>query len=49
MVVGIQLVMTGLLAEVISRVYFRTHDIRIYTVEETWFHDETEAEASDKG
>ncbi len=33
MIVGLQLVLTGLLAEVISRIYFATHRIRIYTVE----------------
>lgn len=34
MIVGLQLVLTGLLAEVISRIYFATHRIRIYTVRE---------------
>ncbi len=38
MVVGIQLIMTGLLAEVISRVYYTTHRIKIYTTEELLFH-----------
>lgn len=38
MVVGIQLIMTGLLAEVISRVYFATHRIKIYNAEELLFH-----------
>ena len=38
MVVGIQLVLTGLLAEVISRTYFATHKIRIYNAEELMFH-----------
>ncbi|MBM3311643.1 MAG: glycosyltransferase family 2 protein [Candidatus Aminicenantes bacterium] len=33
MIVGLQLVLTGLLAEVISRIYFATHRIRIYHVE----------------
>jgi glycosyltransferase involved in cell wall biosynthesis len=33
MIVGMQLVLTGLLAEVISRIYFTTHRIKIYTVE----------------
>jgi len=33
MIVGLQLVLTGLLAEVISRIYFTTHRIKIYTVE----------------
>ncbi len=38
MVVGIQLVLTGLLAEVISRTYFATHKIKIYNAEEFLFH-----------
>lgn len=38
MVVGIQLVMTGLLAEVLSRVYFASHRIKIYNAEELLFH-----------
>ena len=33
MIVGLQLILTGLLAEVISRIYFTTHRIKIYTVE----------------
>jgi hypothetical protein len=33
MIIGLQLVLTGLLAEVISRIYFTTHRIKIYTVE----------------
>jgi glycosyltransferase involved in cell wall biosynthesis len=32
MILGVFFVMTGLLAEVISRIYFQTHDIRIYSV-----------------
>ena len=38
MIVGLQLIMTGLLAEVISRVYFATHRIKIYTAEKLLFH-----------
>lgn len=38
MVVGIQLIMTGLLAEVISRVYYATHRIKIYTTDGLLFH-----------
>jgi glycosyltransferase involved in cell wall biosynthesis len=38
MVVGLQLVLTGLLAEVISRVYFASHKIKIYNAEELMFH-----------
>jgi len=33
-VLGVQFVMTGLLAEIMSRVYFKTHDIKIYSVRE---------------
>ncbi len=38
MVVGLQLIMTGLLAEVISRVYFASHNIKIYNAAELLFH-----------
>ncbi|MCP2520250.1 glycosyltransferase family 2 protein [Candidatus Aminicenantes bacterium AC-708-M15] len=38
MILGIQFIMTGLLAEIISRVYFATHKTKIYFVEETKFH-----------
>jgi glycosyltransferase involved in cell wall biosynthesis len=34
MILGVQFIMTGLLAEIISRVYYRTHDIKIYSIEE---------------
>jgi len=33
MILGVFFIMTGLLAEVISRVYFQTHDIRIYSID----------------
>lgn len=33
-ILGVQFVMTGLLAEIMSRVYFKTHDIKIYSVAE---------------
>jgi len=36
--VGLQLIMTGLLAEVISRIYFASHRIKIYNAEELLFH-----------
>ncbi len=42
MILGVQFIMTGLLAEVISRVYFATHKTKIYFVEETKFHTEKE-------
>jgi glycosyltransferase involved in cell wall biosynthesis len=38
MILGIQFIMTGLLGEIISRIYFTTHEIKIYSVEETKFH-----------
>lgn len=33
MILGVQFIMTGLLAEMISRIYFRTHRIKVYAVE----------------
>jgi glycosyltransferase involved in cell wall biosynthesis len=36
--IGLQLIMTGLLAEVISRIYFASHRIKIYNAEEFLFH-----------
>jgi len=33
MILGVFFIMTGLLAEVISRIYFQTHNIRIYSVD----------------
>lgn len=47
MVVGIQLVLTGLLAEVISRVYFATHKIKIYNAAELLFHRPVPEETGD--
>lgn len=38
MILGLQFIMTGLLAEVISRIYFRTHKMNIYSVAETKSH-----------
>ncbi len=38
MITGIQFVMTGLLAEIISRIYFTTHELRIYSVAEMKSH-----------
>jgi glycosyltransferase involved in cell wall biosynthesis len=38
MIMGIQFVMTGLLAEIISRIYFTTHELRIYSVAEMKSH-----------
>ncbi|MCP2604921.1 glycosyltransferase family 2 protein [Candidatus Aminicenantes bacterium AH-873-B07] len=42
MILGAQFIMTGLLAEIISRVYFATHKTKIYFVEETKFHTREE-------
>jgi hypothetical protein len=33
MILGVFFIMTGLLAEVISRIYFQTHNIRIYSID----------------
>jgi glycosyltransferase involved in cell wall biosynthesis len=33
MILGVQFVMTGLLAEIISRIYFATHKTKIYSIE----------------
>jgi glycosyltransferase involved in cell wall biosynthesis len=38
MILGVQFVMTGLLAEIISRIYFTTHKIKIYTLERIQSH-----------
>lgn len=38
MTLGLQFVMTGLLAEIISRIYFTTHKLRIYSVAELKSH-----------
>ncbi len=38
MITGIQFIMTGLLAEIISRIYFTTHELRIYSVAEMKSH-----------
>ncbi|MGD9345067.1 MAG: glycosyltransferase family 2 protein [Candidatus Aminicenantes bacterium] len=38
MILGLQFVMTGLLAEIISRIYFTTHEMRIYSVAELKSH-----------
>jgi glycosyltransferase involved in cell wall biosynthesis len=38
MILGVQFVMTGLLAEMISRIYFTTHKIKIYTLERVQTH-----------
>jgi len=33
MMMGLQFIMTGLVAEILSRVYFATHKVKIYSVE----------------
>jgi len=45
MILGLQFVMTGLLAEVISRIYFTTHDMRIYSIREIQSHPDAGAES----
>jgi hypothetical protein len=44
MILGFQFIMTGLLAEIISRIYFVTHKTKIYTVEEIKAHRQDESE-----
>jgi glycosyltransferase involved in cell wall biosynthesis len=45
MILGLQFIMTGLLAEVISRIYFTTHEMRIYSVAEMKSHQSSSKEA----
>jgi glycosyltransferase involved in cell wall biosynthesis len=45
MILGLQFIMTGLLAEIISRIYFTTHEMRIYSVAELKSHQPTGKEA----
>ena len=45
MILGLQFVMTGLLAEIISRIYFTTHEMRIYSIREIQSHPDTGAES----
>lgn len=45
MILGLQFVMTGLLAEVISRIYFTTHEMRIYSIREIQSHPDKGAES----
>jgi len=44
MILGFQFIMTGLLAEIISRIYFVTHRTKIYTIEEIKSRREIESE-----
>jgi len=46
MILGIQFITTGLLGEIISRIYFATNKIQIYSIEETKSHRETESKKS---
>jgi len=41
-ILGVQFVMTGLVAEIVSRIYFTTHRVKIYSVEKISSHDEDE-------
>jgi len=45
MILGLQFVMTGLLAEIISRIYFTTHEMRIYSIREIQSHPDAGAES----
>ncbi len=47
MILGVQFIMTGLLGEVVSRIYFKTHDKKIYSVEAVKPCPAEEEEASD--
>ena len=38
MILGLQFIMTGLLAEIISRIYFTTHKMKIYSVSQLKSH-----------
>jgi hypothetical protein len=44
MILGVQLIMTGLLGEVVSRIYFKTHDKKIYSVEAVKSRSDAEEE-----
>ncbi len=46
MLLGLQFIMTGLLAEVISRIYFTTHKMRIYSMAELKSH---QSSANERG
>jgi glycosyltransferase involved in cell wall biosynthesis len=45
MILGLQFISTGLLAEIISRIYFTTHEMRIYSIAEVKSHQGTEEES----
>jgi glycosyltransferase involved in cell wall biosynthesis len=48
MILGVQFVMTGLLAEMISRIYFTTHKIKIYTLERVQTHRKDDRAANSR-
>lgn len=45
-ILGVQFVMTGLVAEIVSRIYFATHRVKIYSVERVSSHEVEEAQGS---
>jgi len=45
-ILGVQFVMTGLVAEIVSRIYFATHQFKIYSVEKVSSHEAEEAQGS---
>ena len=47
MILGFQFIMTGLLAEIISRIYFVTHKTKIYSIEEIKSHPEKKIESKE--
>ncbi len=46
MILGVQFIMTGLVAEIISRIYFATNRAKIYSTERVRSHETDESEAS---
>ncbi|MCP2620367.1 glycosyltransferase family 2 protein, partial [Candidatus Aminicenantes bacterium AC-334-K16] len=47
MMMGLQFIMTGLLAEILSRVYFATHKVKIYSVEKILARENPSTELTD--
>jgi len=45
-ILGVQFVTTGLVAEIVSRIYFATHRFKVYSVERVSSHETEEAQGS---
>ncbi len=43
-ILGVQFVMTGLLAEIVSRIYFATHRVKIYSIKKIYSHEREETQ-----